>query len=329
MALSRRVPLATLPTPLVRASGLERALAATHPILVKRDDLTGFALAGNKARKLEYLLGEARARGADVLVTGGGPRSNHCRGAAAAARVAGLDAVILCYGSEPDDAPANLRILRGLGAEVRWTGDPDRGSVDPCLDQAAAELEAAGRTPATVPRGGATPVGARGYADAVPELAAQVEAVGVRPALVLVTTGSCGTQAGLVAGTVAAGRPWRVVGASVSRPVEECRERVLRLARGCAALTGGPEPTDDDVEVVDARGPGYGRPSREGAAAARLAAETEGLLLDPTFTAKGMGTLVAMARDGFPGAVVFVHTGGTVEAVERAGEEPEEGASDG
>jgi 1-aminocyclopropane-1-carboxylate deaminase/D-cysteine desulfhydrase-like pyridoxal-dependent ACC family enzyme len=328
VAVSPRVPLATLPTPLQRAHRLERALGSP-PILVKRDDLTGFALAGNKARKLEYLLGEARARGADVLVTGGGVRSNHCRGAAAAARVAGLEAVIVCYGGEPADPPANLRLMRGFGADVRWTGDPDRPSVDAALEEVVARLEAAGRTPYVVPRGGATAVGARGYADAALELTAQTEAVGLRPTVVVVATGSGGTQAGLVAGTVAAGRPWRVVGASVSRPVEEVRDRILRLALDCADLIEGPQPEDDDVEVVEAIGPGYGAPSTEGSEATRLAAETEGLLLDPTFTAKGMATLIRLAREGLPGPAVFLHTGGTGEAVDRAGTRPEEGASDG
>lgn len=323
-----KMELAALPTPLVRAARLERALG-TPPIYVKRDDLTGFALAGNKARKLEYLLGEATSRGADVLVTGGGVRSNHLRGAAAGARAAGLEAVLVCYGHEPADPPPNLWIIQALGADVRWTGDPDRASVDAALEEMVAKLEAGGMSPYAIPRGGATPVGARGYADAAIELRVQLESLGISPALVVVATGSCGTQAGLVAGTVAAGRPWQVVGATVSRPVEECRERVLGLARGCAELIGGPVPEPDDIRVLDARGPGYGKPSTEGAAAARLALETEGLLLDATFTAKSFAALVRLAQAGLPGPTVFVHTGGTVEAIERAGEGPREGDDDG
>lgn len=313
-----RVRLSALPTPLQPAERLARALASP-PIHVKRDDLVGFALAGNKARKLEFLLGDALRQGSDILVTGGGPGSNHCQAAAAASRVVGLDCRIVMYGEEPVRPPANLRLVRAFGADVQFTGDPDRGSVDPRLEETAAELIDDGRRPYVVPRGGATPVGSIGYAIAAGELETQLERGGVTPEVVVVATGSCGTQAGLVAGTVGAGRPWRVVGATVSRSVAECRERVLELARGCADLLGLPPAEDGDVEVRDARGPGYGVPSPEGVAAARSAADEEGLLLDGTFTAKAMGTLVALVREGLTGPVVFVHTGGTASILDGKG----------
>lgn len=317
MAVSRppRMALAALPTPLVRAARLEEAVGS-GPIYVKRDDLTGFALAGNKARKLEYLLGEARRGGADVLVTAGGPGSNHCRGAAAAARLAGIDCVIVMYGDEPDPPGANLGLIRWSRAEVRFTGEPDRSSVDPAMEKVVAELEAAGRRPHLVPRGGATGVGALGYLDAAGELADQLEAAGVEPELVLVTAGSCGTLAGLLAGRAAGGLAWRLVGATVSRPVQECEERALRIAGEAAALAETPAPRAEDVEVADARGLGYGEPSPEADEAARLAFESEGLLLDHVFTAKGMAAFLAMVGDG---PAVFIHTGGTVAAIERAG----------
>jgi D-cysteine desulfhydrase len=304
-----RFPLAVLPTPLQPAARLSAALAGP-PILVKRDDLTGFALGGNKARKLEYLLADALATQSDVLLTGGGPDSNHCQAAAAAARVAGLACELVLYGDEPPQLRPNLELARRFGAGVEFTGDPDRASVDDALADRAEQLRAAGRRPYLVPRGGATPLGAVGYALAVHELARQLAEQDTEPEVVLVATGSCGTQAGLVAGTVAAGHPWRVLGATVSRPLAECRDRVLRLARGCAALLGSPAPEERDVELVDARGPGYGVASADGDAAARLAAATEGLLLDPVFTAKAMALLVATVGRGLPGPAVFVHTGG-------------------
>lgn len=313
-----RFRLALLPTPLQPAERLARALASP-PIHVKRDDLVGFALAGNKARKLELLLGDALEQSSDVLVTGGGPGSNHCQAAAAAARVAGLDCRIVMYGAEPANPPANLRLARAFGAEIRFTGDPDRRSVDRGLEETAAELVQGGRRPYVVPRGGATALGSVGYAIAAEELAAQLERDGVTPEIVVVATGSCGTQAGLVAGSVGTGRPWRIVGAAVSRPVEECRARVLELARGCADLLGLPPAREEDVEVRDARGPGYGVPSPEGRQAARLAAEREGLLLDQTFTAKAMATLVALVREGLSGPAVFVHTGGTASVLDGKG----------
>jgi D-cysteine desulfhydrase family pyridoxal phosphate-dependent enzyme len=310
-----RFPLTTLPTPLHRAERLDRALGAP-PLWIKRDDLTGFALAGNKARKLEYIMGDALDRDCDIVLTGGGPGSNHCRGTAAAASVAGLQCVVVMYGAGPTRPKANLSLIRGLGAEVRFTGDPDRSSVDLELERAAKELEAEGRQPYVIPRGGASAVGAFGYAVAARELAVQLDNAGVDPAAVVLATGSCGTQAGLLAGAVAVGRRWRIVGATVSRPPEECRARVVELSAGVARLLGAPAPSPDHVEIVDARGPEYGVPSDQGRRAARLAADTEGLLLDPVFTAKAMGALMEMVRGGLDGPVVFVHTGGTVEAIE-------------
>jgi D-cysteine desulfhydrase len=309
-----RYPLAALPTPLLRAERLERALG-TPPLYVKRDDLTGFALAGNKARQLEYLVGEAAALGCDTLLTGGGPGSNFCQAAAAAARVAGLRCHLVLYGTEPDAATANLAMARALDAEVRFTGRAERESVEPALDAVAAELQARGCRPYLVPRGGATATGTVGYALAVAELAAQLDALELAPELVLVATGSGGTQAGLVAGTAAAGRPWRVVGASVSRPVQETADRVTTLAQEAAALLGLPVPAAERVEVRDARGPGYGIPSAAGERAARLAAATEGLLLDPVFTAKALALLPGLVGDATGGPVVFWHTGGIPAAL--------------
>jgi D-cysteine desulfhydrase len=302
-----------LPTPLQPAARLSAALAGPS-ILVKRDDLTGFALGGNKVRKLEYLLGDALAAGSDVLLTGGGPDSNHCQAAAAAARVAGLTCELVLYGDEPRQP--RLELARRSGASVAFTGDPGRASVDGALADRAEQLRAAGRRPYVVPRGGATALGAVGYALAVSELTGQLAELGTDPEVVLVATGSCGTQAGLVAGTVAAGRRWRVVGATVSRPPAECCDRVLRLACGCAALLGSPAPEERDVELVDARGPGYGVASADGDTAAGLAAATEGLLLDPVFTAKAMAVLVATIGAGLSGPAVFVHTGGIPVALQ-------------
>lgn len=323
MKLPARFPLAVLPTPLVRAARLERALGSP-PIYVKRDDLTGFAVGGNKARKLEMLVADALGREADVLVTGGGPGSNHCAAAAAAAQVAGLRCVLVLYGHPRAAGHPNLALALSFGAEVRFTGDPERASVDAALEEAAAKLEADGENPYLIPRGGASGLGAAGYAAAARELAGQLAGEGVEPEVVLVATGSGATQAGLLAGTVAGGHPWRVVGAAVSRPVEECRARVLRLARQCAGLLGTREPGEADVLVAGALGPGYGVPSGEGAAAAAVAARAEGLLLDPVFTAKAMGALISLRRSG---PAVFVHTGGVVAAIHERLER--EGVEDG
>jgi D-cysteine desulfhydrase len=312
-----RVRLATLPTPLQAAPRLSDALGLE--VWVKRDDLTGVGLGGNKARKLEFLLGDARSWGADVVVTGGGPGSNHIQITATAAARLGLGCVLVLYGDRPRPEPLNLRLARLAGAQVRFTGDPERASVDAGLDATVGRLERNGRRPYRIGRGGATAVGSLGYVEAAFELEEQLSAPGPghgaggpgTPEVVVLATGSCGTQAGLTLGAALAGASWRVYGVSVSRPVAECRERIAALARGAAGVLGV-TATVGGIEVVDGIGPGYGRPSRAGQAAASLAARTEGLFLDPVFTAKAMAALVAEAEAGsLAGPVVFLHTGGT------------------
>lgn len=302
-------PLVATPTPLQRARRLEAAIGGPQ-LYVKRDDLTGLAFAGNKARKLELLVADALDHGADVLVTGGGAASNHCHATAVAARVAGLECVLLCYGSPPVEEPSSLAFARGFDADVRFTGDSRRESVDEGLSAVAKDLRSSGRRPYVIPRGGATALGAAAYGLAVDELSSQLDRLGVTPATVVVATGSGGTQAGLVAGTVRRGHGWRVVGASVSRPVPECEHRVLRLACAAAELCGWPEAHASDVHVRDARGPGYASPSAEGHEAARLAAHHEGLLLDSVFTAKAMAHVLRIAAEDRSGPIVFWHTGG-------------------
>jgi D-cysteine desulfhydrase len=245
-----------------------------------------------------------------VLLTGGTVGSNFVQAAAAAAAWAGLRCVLVLAGP-PVAATAhpNLAAATCWGAEVRFTGDADRSSVDRALPAVAAELAAAGARPYACPRGGASAVGAQGYRTAVDELLGQLD--GADP-VVVVATGAGGTLAGLVAGVVATGRRLRVVGASVSRPPDEVADRVLVLARQVADRRGEPRPVAADVHVVDARGPGHGIASREGDLAAALALRTAGLVLDPVYTAKALAVLPAVAA-GRP--ALLWHTGGLLDAV--------------
>lgn len=305
-----RTALAVLPTPLVESPRLAAALGIAGPLLVKRDDLTGFAVAGNKARPLELLLAEATEAGADVLVTGGTIGSNFVPAAAAAAAYAGLRCVLVLAGAPVDRAAhPNLAAATAWGAQLRWTNRAERDSVDTLLPEVAEVLAAEGARPYVMPRGGANATGAMGYRLAVDEVMAQL--AGRAPTMV-VATGSGGTLAGLVAGVVAHDRPFRVVGASVSRPVGETAARVLRLAQQVAARRGDPSPTAHDVTLVDARGPGHGRASPEGDAAASLALRHAGLVLDPVYTAKAMAVLPLAAPAG---PALFWHTGGLLDAV--------------
>ncbi|HVE96216.1 MAG TPA: pyridoxal-phosphate dependent enzyme [Pseudonocardiaceae bacterium] len=299
-----RFPLAVLPTPLVRAHRLE-AVLGRGPVLLKRDDLAGFAVGGNKTRPLEYLLGRALAERCDVLVTGGGPDSNFCPAAAVAARAAGLNCELVIWG-DVRGSP-NLAIAAAAGACIRPTGDEVREVLDDAIEARAVDLAAAGRRPFPVPRGGSTPLGAVGFAVAAAELAAQLDG---EPALVVLAVGSGSSCAGLLA----AGLPWPVLGVSVSRPLLEITGKVRALAEACAGLLGNPSPRPGRLEIVDVRGPGFGVASPADRAAARLALHTEGLLLDHTYGAKAFAVLTERVG-GARGPVVFWHTGGLVPAV--------------
>jgi D-cysteine desulfhydrase len=304
-----RVDLVLAPTPLHPAPRLSRALGV--PVLFKRDDLAGVGLGGNKLRGLEFLIADALARGCDSLVTGAGPQSNWTMLAALACLRHGLEPHVVCYGSGDSEPQGNMRLHRWLGVDVRFTGAAERSSVDAGIEAVTAELRAAGRRPYPVPRGGAAPLGALGYVRASVELAAQLAGLDEPPARLWVATGSCGTQAGLVAGAALTAAAYQIVGVTVSRPVAECTSRVRELAAAAATLAG----IGADLLRPDVRGgwigPGYGVPSAAGQAAARLAAETEGVFLDPVFGAKAMAAMITACRAGrVRGPQVFLVSGG-------------------
>ncbi|MDI6894354.1 MAG: D-cysteine desulfhydrase family protein [Bacillota bacterium] len=307
-----RLHLAGLPTPLEEAVGLERLFPGVH-LFLKRDDLTHAALGGNKARKLEFLFADVRRQDADVVLTVGGPQSNHARITAALAARLGLECILVLEGEEPEERQGNLLLDRLLGAEVRFAGARPAQEV---MEEAAADLRARGRHPYPIPVGGSTPLGAVGYCLAMQEMLAQAAGMGVVAHRVYVATGSGGTQAGLVLGGRVLDPALRVTGISVSRSSGESRPRVADLATGAARLLGLPVTVSaGEVEVLDDYiGPGYGIPTPACLEAIRLLAREEGVLLDPVYTGKAMGALVDHLRRGVvkPGEnVVFWHTGGS------------------
>ncbi|MDI6824833.1 MAG: D-cysteine desulfhydrase family protein [Bacillota bacterium] len=306
-----RLRLAGLPTPLEEATRLERLFPGVR-LFLKRDDLTHPALGGNKARKLEFLLADARRRGADVVLTVGGPQSNHARITAALSARLGWECILVLEGAEPPEAQGNLLIDRLLGADVRFAGARPAQEV---MEEIAAGLEARGRRPYAIPVGGSTPLGAVGYCLAMEEMLAQASDAGVVVHRVYVATGSGGTQAGLVLGAGVLDPSLRVTGVSVSRSAEESRSRVAELATGAASLLGLPVRVEAaGVEVLDGYvGPGYGVPTPACVEAIRLAAREEGVLLDPVYTGKAMACLLDHLRRGVIREgenVVFWHTGG-------------------
>ena len=214
--------LVLAPTPLHPAPRLSRELGV--PVLFKRDDLAGVGLGGNKLRGLEFLIADALAQGCDSLVTGAGPQSNWTMLAALTCLRYGIEPHIVCYGSGEGEPQGNMRLHRWLGVDVRFTGEAERSSVDAGIAAVTGELRAAGRHPYPVPRGGATPLGALGYVRASLELAAQLAGLDEPPTGLWLATGSCGTQAGLVAGAAMTGASYQVVGVTVSRPAGEAAE---------------------------------------------------------------------------------------------------------
>ncbi len=309
-----RVPLGFWPTPLQEASRLAAAIAGPR-LWIKRDDLTGFGFGGNKVRSLEFLLADALAQQADTLVTGAGPQSNWVRATAAAAVYASLTMVAVYPGTPPPKVEGNYRLTRLLGADIHFTGDPDRASVDVYIETIAAELRGNGRRPYTIPRGGACTIGTLGYVRAAYELAEQCAAQGVSPDAIVLATGSCGTHAGLLAGVHTLSLPWRIEGFTVSRSVEEVRSRVHGLAQAALERLGLAQTITSREVIVHGGfiGPGYGIPTAEGAEAIRLMARCEGIFLDPTYTGKALAGLIAYARTRRyrdDETLIFLHTGG-------------------
>lgn len=311
-----RVPLAHLPTPLELMPNLQERLGGPR-LFIKRDDATGLATGGNKARKLEFLMADALSQRADTIVTVGAVQSNHARQTAAAAAKLGLPCVLALTQTVAIDTLAyresgNALIDRLTGAEIRlFPGDADTARVTATI---ADELTRQGRRPYVIPVGGSTPLGSLGYALAAKELLDQADAHGIRIDAIVHGSGSGGTQAGLLVGLAALGRAMPVIGISVSAPQEKQRAKVQVLIEPTAALLGLSK-VDADVVIDDGFvGPGYGLPTPAMREAVELVAASEGLLLDPVYAGKAMAGLIARVRRGdFTAAetVVFLHTGGS------------------
>ena len=314
LATLPRYPLATLPTPLHRARNLETALGPRCPrVYLKRDDLTGLAFGGNKARKLEYLLADALASEATMLVTEGAVQSNHARITAAAAAIAGLRSVLVLDARHGSDIAGNLLLDHLLGAEVRVV--PDKAARTALMASIGDELRAAGERPYVIPTGGSVPIGAAGYVTMVAELLAQLVSCGEAPSRLYFPTGSMGTQAGLVVGARAFSAPFVVYGVAVEHPVEQLIASGVALANRTAELLGLGQCFDTTDIAIDGEfiGAAYGVATEEGIEAIRLLARTEAVFLDPVYSGKAMAALISHARDGEldpKETVVFLHTGG-------------------
>ncbi|HWQ59447.1 MAG TPA: D-cysteine desulfhydrase family protein [Clostridia bacterium] len=306
-----KLSLGRFPTPMYELPRLGAALGCT--VYVKRDDLTGVSTGGNKVRKLEYLLYDALAQGADVVLTTGGAQSNHAMLTAACCNMLGLDAILVLKGRGVMGRAGNLMIDELLGAEVRFVDTDSYDDVYAEMARIEEELRAAGRKPYHIPVGGSVPLGALGYLDCAKEIFSDALEAGVRIDRIVCTAGSGGTMAGLVLGALLYGDGCRVTGVAVDDgPFEDV---VAELVNDAAELVGRGDIhiSAADVDVYPCFGAGYAKPSKAGLEAIRLVAKTEGLVLDPVYTGKTMAGFIELCRAGRIGKderVVFLHSGG-------------------
>jgi len=311
--------LAHLPTPLERLDRLGAELGGPE-IWIKRDDCTGLSTGGNKTRKLEYLMAEAEAQGADMVMTQGATQSNHARQTAAFAAKLGMDCHILLEdrtGSNNANYNNNGNVLldhlHGATTEKRAGG----GDMNAEMEQVAERFRAGGRKVYTIPGGGSNPTGALGYVNCAFEMLAQFNDRALKVDHIVHATGSAGTQAGLITGLKAMNAQIPLLGVGVRAPKAKQEENVYNLARATAEKLGcaGVVTREDVVANTDYVGEGYGIPTESGLEAIRMFAELEAILLDPVYSAKGAAGFIDLIRKGHfkkGERVVFLHTGGAV-----------------
>ncbi|HET9368668.1 MAG TPA: pyridoxal-phosphate dependent enzyme [Vicinamibacterales bacterium] len=308
------VTLAPHPTPVDDLVRLRARLGSGCPrLLMKRDDLLSFGLGGNKVRKIQTVAAEAMAAGADTLVTCGGLQSNHARVTAAAGAALGLHVVLVLNGTGAAAPTANARLDRLFGADVRLVATREERA--PAMERAAEDARAEGRRPFVVPLGASTPIGAIGFALGVQEIVT----AGLKPSVIVHASSSAGTQAGMIAGAALFGMRARIIGVSADETEAALSASVAALLMAMADRLGAKAATigaDRAIEIDDRQvGAGYGEPTDASIEALELVARSEGILLDPVYTAKAMAGLIARVRAGAFAAddtVLFWHTGGQV-----------------
>ena len=315
-----RIPLAFLPSPVHKLQRLSRELGVE--VWAKRDDVSsGLAFGGNKVRKLEWLAADALAQGCDTLVSIGNVQSNHTRQVAAVAAVLGMKCLLVqeewirwedpVYGKV-----GNILLSRIMGAETLLEGEGYSTAIKETFERALAEIRRRGGKPYAIPAGASDhPLGGLGYAHFADELARQENDLGLFFDTVVTATCTGSTQAGMVVGFLAQGRPRRLIGVDTAADAAMTRAAVTKIARATADLVGLSNEVRDEDVIVDPRfcGPDYGLPDEATVAAIHLAAQLEDMLTDPVYEGKSMAGLIAMARTGeiAPGSkVLYVHLGG-------------------
>lgn len=304
-----RLTLGLWPTPLHALPALSRELGCA--LYIKRDDMSGVMLGGNKVRKLEYLLADAKKKGADYVLTTGGAQSNHALLTAACAGKLGMRAVLVLKKRGQYARKGNQVLYDLAGADVRLMDTDDYADIYAEMERMADALRAEGHIPYCIPVGGSTALGSLGYVACAREIAAQAAAQGLAFDRVVCATGSGGTHAGLALGAALALPGVQVTGVAVDS--DPFAQIVPALIRQSAALLGLSDAPAVPVQLHDMTGPGYAVPSEAGLAAMRLMAEREGIVLDPVYTGKAFAGLIELRASGGirPGErVLFLHSGG-------------------
>jgi D-cysteine desulfhydrase/L-cysteate sulfo-lyase len=308
-----RVSLAITPTPLQELPRLAKELGIGR-LFVKRDDLTGLAFGGNKVRNLEFRLAEAVAQGADVMIAGLEAQSNSARQTTASSNILGMQTILVLHTDRDWDWQGNLLVDRLLGAEVRFLESDDPAEMDRVLVETAEEQRRLGRRPYVMNHAGAFALGsAVAYTLCTLEIVEQLAALGLEPSHLYLASGNKG-HAGLILGRKLLGKRCRTIAISQRFGADRVPGALKGAREAAAALGWDVELSEADVESYDDFvGPAYGATTPAGLAAMKLAARTEGLLLDPVYTGKAMSGLIEQARAGLLGpesVVVFIHTGG-------------------
>ncbi len=307
-----RLPLGVMPTPLHPLDHLSSVLHGPQ-LFVKREDISGIGAGGNKVRKLSFLLADAHAQGATVILTHGSPQSNHCSLTACASAIQGMRCELFLSGNDPGSRTGNLSIETLLGARLIFTGPSDVQDMEKRLSQRAEELRQQGDVPYLIGLGGSDPLSVAGYTSAVEEVTQQVTN-GMLPNYMVVAAGSLGTLAGIILGTWVLELSCHVDGICVLWPVVQAKS-ILHTLLNDARKAYFPHvlPRTNYTLHDTYLGKGYGHPTQAGSEAAALVARLEGLLLDSTYTAKAMaGLITGCQRQRYrPGdRVLFWHTGG-------------------
>lgn len=318
-SMPQRIQLANVPTPLQKMQRLSRRIGVE--IYFKRDDFTGSELSGNKVRKLEFLMADARTAGADTVITCGGAQSNHCRATALAAIRAGLSSLLILRTNDPRNPPAisgNILLDRLAGSEFVWVTPDEYRARDAVFEREARRMRSQGRKPYIIPEGGSTALGAWGYVTAMQELVADLRRIDggeVLPTTVVCAAGSGGTTAGLALGAHLAGVDIHVAGVNVC----DDRDYFVNIIDGICREFNSTWPMADvagipPYEIVDGYvGRGYALSRPEELTAIRDLVRLEGVVMDPVYTGKAyFGMLAELAKDQkrFGDRIVFVHTGG-------------------